>query len=95
VIGLGELLTGTDLRPQLAGFSLPLLLMMPDRSPFVSLKQASALSEIVPQTEVAVFPGARHGLPFSHAEAAAATYAAFLQRVEAGEMPPPRAPISA
>ena len=92
VIGLGELLIGTDLTAGLSTFKSPLLLMMPDRSPFVSLAQANALAELVPQTEIAVFPGARHGLPFSHAKEAAATLLAFLARVESGRLFPPRAP---
>src|SRR5262245_8362425 len=83
VIGLGELLVGTDLTARLAGFKLPLLLMMPDRSPYVSLTQASTMAELVPQAEIAVFPGARHGLPLSHGKEAAATLLAFLARVEA------------
>jgi len=91
VVGLGELLIGTDLTPKLGNFRLPLLLMMPDRSPFVSLTQASALTELVPQTEVAVFPGARHGLPLSHAKEAATALLAFLRRVESGREFPPRA----
>jgi 3-oxoadipate enol-lactonase len=91
VIGLGELLIGTDLTGELAGFKSPLLLMMPDRSPFVSLAQASALAELVPHAEVAVFPGARHGLPLSHAGEAARTLLGFLERVETGRPFPPRA----
>jgi 3-oxoadipate enol-lactonase len=90
VVGLGELLIGTDLTAELATFKSPLLLMMPDRSPFVSLAQANALAELVPQTEIAVFPGARHGLPFSHAKEAAGTHLAFLARVESGRLFPPR-----
>lgn len=86
-IGLGELLVGTDLTPELSGFRLPLLLMMPDRSPYVSLAQASALAELVPHAEIAVFPGARHGLPLSHGKAAAATLLGFLERVERGRQP--------
>jgi 3-oxoadipate enol-lactonase len=81
-IGLGELLIGTDLAAELSGFKLPLLLMMPDRSPYVSLAQANTLAELVPQAEIAVFPGARHGLPLSHGKEAAATLLAFLARVE-------------
>jgi len=90
VIGLGELLIGTDLTAGLSTFKSPLLLMMPDRSPFVSLAQADALAQLVPQTEIAVFPGARHGLPFSHAKEAAGTLLAFLDRVESGRLFPPR-----
>jgi pimeloyl-ACP methyl ester carboxylesterase len=82
VIGLGELLIGTDLTDTLAALRSPLLLMMPDRSPFVSLSQAAMLADLVPHAEIAVFPGARHGLPFSHARASAETLLAFLARVE-------------
>ena len=64
--------------PTLPRSSSPLLLMMPDRSPYVSLAQASALADLVPQAEIAVFPGARHGLPFSHATDAAGTLLDFL-----------------
>lgn len=90
VIGLGEMLIGTDLTDELRALRSPLLLMMPDRSPFVSLSQASVLAELIPQAEIAVFPGARHGLPFSHAKEAASTLLAFLARVESERLPPPR-----
>ena len=90
VVGLGELLIGTNFTGQLSAFKAPLLMMMPDRSPFVSLSQLGALVEAMPQTEIAVFPGARHGLPFSHAGAAAMTLLAFLERVESGQLLPPR-----
>jgi pimeloyl-ACP methyl ester carboxylesterase len=87
-VGLGELLVGTDLTAELSALELPLLLMMPDRSPYVSLAQASTLAELVPGAEIAVFPGARHGLPLSHAKEAAGTLLAFLARVESGSASP-------
>lgn len=90
VVGLGELLIGMDLTDKLPDCKLPLLLMMPDRSPFVSLAQASTLAELVPQAEIAVFPGARHGLPLSHGKEAAAVLLDFLARVEGGRLSPPR-----
>ena len=90
VVGLGELLIGTDLTGKLSAFKAPLLMMMPDRSPFVSLSQVASLVELVPQTEVAVFPGARHGLPLSHGPEAARTLLGFLERVEEGRQSPPR-----
>jgi len=90
VVGLGELLVATDLTKELATYKSPLLLMMPDRSPFVSLAQATALADIVPQTEIAVFPGAKHGLPISHGREAARTLHGFLERVEGGRLAPPR-----
>jgi pimeloyl-ACP methyl ester carboxylesterase len=90
VVGLGELLVGTDLTAKLSSLRQPLLMMLPDRSPFVSLSQAASLAEVAPHAEIAVFPGARHGLPLSHAKEAAATLAAFLERVEADQPSPPR-----
>jgi pimeloyl-ACP methyl ester carboxylesterase len=80
-------LVATDLAADLATLDLPLLLMMPDRSPYVSLAQASTLADLVPHAEIAVFPGARHGLPLSHATAAAGVLVDFLARVE---VPSPR-----
>jgi pimeloyl-ACP methyl ester carboxylesterase len=82
-IGLGELLVSTDLTSELAKLNKSLLLMMPDRSPYVSLAQAAALAQLVPQAEIAVFPGTRHGLPLSHGKQAASTLLKFLRRVEA------------
>jgi 3-oxoadipate enol-lactonase len=90
VVGLGELLIGTDLTAALPTLKLPLLAMMPDRSPFVSLSQVGTLVDLVPQTEVAVFPGARHGLPLSHGAEAARMLLGFLERVESGQLFPPR-----
>jgi pimeloyl-ACP methyl ester carboxylesterase len=90
VVGLGELLIGTDLTAALPTLKLPLLAMMPDRSPFVSLSQVGTLVDLVPQTEVAVFPGARHGLPLSHGAEAARMLLRFLERVERGQPFPPR-----
>jgi pimeloyl-ACP methyl ester carboxylesterase len=90
VVGLGELLIGSDLTAALPTLKLPLLAMMPDRSPFVSLSQVGTLVDLVPQTEVAVFPGARHGLPLSHGAEAASMPLGFLERVESGQPFPPR-----
>ena len=90
VVGLGELLVGTDLTGKLSNLKRPVLMMLPDRSPFVSLSQAASLTELAPHADIAVFPGARHGLPLSHAREAAATLAEFLERVEAGQPHPPR-----
>ncbi|MFV0296695.1 MAG: alpha/beta fold hydrolase [Hyphomicrobiaceae bacterium] len=64
--GLGELLARTDLTAELGRLKPPLLILMPDRSPFVTARMAVELSELVPAADLAMFPGARHGLPFSH-----------------------------
>jgi pimeloyl-ACP methyl ester carboxylesterase len=39
----------------------------PDASPFVTLEISNQIRQHLPRCEFAVFPNARHGLPFSHA----------------------------
>jgi pimeloyl-ACP methyl ester carboxylesterase len=84
-VGLGELLAGADLTAELSRIKCPLLILMPDRSPFVPARMAVELAEHVPQAELAVYPGARHGLPYSHATECSARLATFLDRAERGE----------
>jgi 3-oxoadipate enol-lactonase len=61
------------------------LILMPDRSPFVTARMGVDLLEHVPQAELAMFPGVRHGLPFSHAAECSTRLASFLDRAERGE----------
>ncbi len=84
-VGYGEMLAATDLTEELARIRCPLLILMPDRSPFVTARMGVDLLELVPQSELCMFPGARHGLPFSHAAECSARLAGFLQRTERGE----------
>lgn len=81
--GLGELLAATDLGPELGRLQAPLLILSPDRSPFVTARMAVELAERVPHAELAMIPGSRHGLPFSHGADCAARLRAHLDRVEA------------
>lgn len=81
-VGYGEMLAATDLTPELPRIKCPLLILMPDRSPFVTARMGVDLLEQVPQSELAMFPGARHGLPFSHAAECSARLALFLARSE-------------
>lgn len=83
-VGYGEMLAATDLSDELARIRCPLLILMPDRSPFVTARMGVDLLERVPQAELCVFPGARHGLPYSHAAECSARLAQFLARVEQG-----------
>jgi pimeloyl-ACP methyl ester carboxylesterase len=80
--GLGEMLAAADLTAELPKLKAPLLILMPDRSPFVPARMAAELAELVPQAEMAMFPGVRHGLPFSHAADCAARLADFIGRAE-------------
>ena len=84
-VGLGEMLAAADLTAELPKLKAPLLILMPDRSPFVPARLAAELAELVPQAELCTFPGVRHGLPFSHAAECAARTAAFIERAERGD----------
>ena len=81
--GLGELLAATDLGPELARLRAPLLILMPDRSPFVTARMGVELLERVANADLAVIPGARHGLPFSHGTECGVRLARHLDRAEA------------
>lgn len=84
-VGLGEMLAAADLTPELPKLKCPLLVLMPDRSPFVPARMATELIDLVPQAELVMFPGVRHGLPFSHAVECADRTAAFIERAERGD----------
>ncbi|MEZ5818159.1 MAG: alpha/beta hydrolase [Hyphomicrobiaceae bacterium] len=82
-VGLGELLARTDLGGELSKIKAPLLILMPDRSPFVTARMGVDLLEAVPHADLAMVPHARHGLPFSHGAECGARLAAHLDRAEA------------
>lgn len=84
-VGYGELLAGTDLTAELPKIKAPLLILSPDRSPFVTARMAVELMEHVPHAELCMFPGVRHGLPFSHAAECSQRLTGFLDRAERGE----------
>lgn len=84
VLGLGEMLASLDLSEQLPDLDAPLLILMPDQSPFVPLDQAVELARLIPGAELEVFRGVRHGLPFSHGPACARRVAAFIAGRERG-----------
>ena len=83
-VGYAELLAGTDLTAELPRIKAPLLILMPDRSPFVTARMGVELAEHVAHAELVMFPGVRHGLPFSHAAECSARLAEFLEQVERG-----------
>ncbi|MGD9805652.1 MAG: alpha/beta fold hydrolase [Hyphomicrobiaceae bacterium] len=81
-VGLGELLARTDLGPELHRIKAPLLILAPDRSPFVTARMTVDLLEAVPHADLAMIPHARHGLPFSHGAECGARLAAHLAKIE-------------
>jgi pimeloyl-ACP methyl ester carboxylesterase len=78
VLRLLAALVGTDLLGGLAGLRPPLMILHPDRSPFIPVSAVVDLLARVPSAELHVFGGARHGLPFSHAAACAGLLRDFI-----------------
>lgn len=79
-LAVADMLAATDLTPELSRLRLPLLVLIPDSSPFVPMSMYAGLEERVPGAETKVFKGVRHGLPFSHAEECARTLLDFIRR---------------
>jgi len=73
-----EVLLGVDLRPDLARIDQPTLLLHPDGSPFIPVPVMADLARSLPNADLAVIAGARHGLPFSHAAECAGRVRRFL-----------------
>jgi pimeloyl-ACP methyl ester carboxylesterase len=69
---------GADLLGALPDLRPPLLVLHPDRSPFVPVSVAADLARRVPGARLHVFGGARHGLPFSHARECSALFRDFI-----------------
>lgn len=82
--GLGDLLAATDLGAELEMLRPPLLILMPDRSPFVTARMGVDLLERVPHASMAMVPSSRHGLPFSHGRECGEQLARHLEAVEDG-----------
>jgi len=79
-LDLADMLIGADLTARLASISVPTLVLAPDSSPFVPLEVAREIHRLVPDGELQVFAGVRHGFVLSHAREGAAALRAFLAR---------------
>lgn len=79
VLRMLQALVGADLLGGLAGLRPRLLILHPDRSPFVPVAVAADLAARVPNSRLHVIGGARHGLPFSHAGICAALALDFVR----------------
>ena len=79
-LGLADMLIAADLSESLAEIRVPALLLAPDASPFVSLEITRDIQTRIPDCELQVFAGARHGLACSHGAACAQTLLEFLKR---------------
>ncbi len=80
VLDLADLLIGTDISSALLEIQAPTLLLAPDGSPFVPVAIPMEIRERIPNCELQVFAGARHGLACSHARACSRTLLDFLAR---------------
>jgi 2-hydroxy-6-oxo-octa-2,4-dienoate hydrolase len=74
---MARLIQATDLRGRLSKVSAPVLLIAGDSSPYVGMQQVVELHAQLPDSQVCIFPGARHGIAFSHARACAERFLAF------------------
>ncbi len=79
-MAVAAMLAAVDLTRELPTLKPPLLILAPDSSPFISVEMAQMLHELVPGSELHVFRGVRHGLPFSHADECARLLLDFLGR---------------
>jgi len=78
ILGALGVLVGTDLRAELPRLALPVLLMHGDSSPFIPVGVMADMHRALPDSRLAVFPRAKHGLPFSHARECAQALRGFL-----------------
>lgn len=74
-----DMLIATDLTPELGAIETPALLLHPDDSPFVPLATMAEMLAALPDARLQVFPGARHGLPFSHGSDCARALRDFIE----------------
>jgi pimeloyl-ACP methyl ester carboxylesterase len=81
VLSLADALIAADLSDALSDLAVPALLLCPGESPFVAPELMRDMAARIPNATLRVFPGVRHGLPFSHAEDCAAELAKFLKNL--------------
>lgn len=77
-LGLGGVLAKTDLSVGLKSLTLPISVVFPDGSPFVSVDHGNEMMKLVRHGTFRVVRGARHGLPFTHARQEAAALLSTL-----------------
>jgi pimeloyl-ACP methyl ester carboxylesterase len=76
----GDILLETDLTPKLSGIRCPLLMILPDRSPFVTPEIGVEILGLVPGSDLAIIPHSKHGIFYSHAAFASQLMRDFLAR---------------
>ncbi len=81
VLALLATLVGTDLSGQLPAITAPTLLLHPDSSPFIPVPLMADMHARMCHARLRIFPHAKHGLPFSHADECSAALRAFLDEI--------------
>jgi len=76
----GDILLETDLTEQLKGIKCPLLMILPDRSPFVTPDIGVEILGLVDTAELCIIPNSKHGIFYSHDTFASNLVASFLAR---------------
>jgi len=73
-----DLLTAVDLSTQLEQARMPVLLLSPDQSPFIPLTHTIELRDALPDAQLQVFPGCRHGIAFARDTECAQSLSEFI-----------------
>lgn len=76
----GDILLATDLTDDLAGIRCPLLMILPDHSPFVTPAIGVEILRHVPDAELSIIPHSKHGIFYSHDAFASRQLSEFLAR---------------
>ncbi len=84
---LVDMLVGTDLSPLLPGIEAPTLILAPDASPFVPVEMQVERLRAIPDAELQIVAGSRHGVSHSHGPACARALREFLRRRGGGKEP--------
>ena len=79
-VDLVDMLVQVDLTEALGDIQVPTLLIAPDDSPFVSLETQVERLRAMPDCEMHVVAGARHGVAYSHGPECAGALRDFLER---------------
>lgn len=79
VLKIREVLVSGDLTSDLAAMRVPVLLMNGDSSPFIPIAMMTDIHARLPDSQLQIFPHAKHGLPVSHAAQCAQVLRTFLK----------------
>jgi pimeloyl-ACP methyl ester carboxylesterase len=79
-LAIADLLARCDFAETLTKIEMPTLLLAPGASPFIPLEVMRSMNARIRESQLRVFEGVRHGLPFSHGRECADVLREFLSR---------------